>query len=68
MPPTSNPTIRDNSLVWYLGTTWKVLRAVVLAWWPIEGDPASTVKRGMRNMLARGPKDLFLVIKVTWGN
>ena len=31
------------------------------------GDPASAIE-GMRNMLARGPKDLLVMTEVTWGN
>ena len=34
---------------------------MLLAWWPIWGDPASTFL-GMRNMLAWGPKDLYSVV------
>ena len=31
------------------------------------GDPTSTID-GMQNMLAWDPKDLLVVIAVTWGN
>ena len=34
-------------------------RSVLLAWWPVWGDPASAIV-GMRNLLARGPKELLL--------
>ena len=32
-----------------------------------QGGLTSAIK-GMRNMLDRGPKDLLVVIEVTWGN
>ena len=39
-------------------------------YWPgglFGGDPASAIV-GMRNLIARGPKDLIVMIAVTWGN
>ena len=46
---------------------WKVLGAVLLAWWSIKGDPASALV-GMRNLLAWGPKNLVVMIEVIWGS
>ena len=42
-------------------------RTALLAWWLIEGDPASAID-GMQNLLARGPNVLVAVIEVTWRN
>ena len=44
-----------------------MLEAALLAWWPIWGDPASAIV-GMQNLIAQGPKDLIVMIAVTWGN
>ena len=38
---------------------WEGDRSVLLAWWPVGGDPASAIV-GMRNLIARGPKELLL--------
>ena len=46
---------------------WNVLGAILLAWWPIWGDPSSAIV-GMQKLIARGPEDLVVVTKVIWGN
>ena len=40
---------------------------MLLARWPIWGDPASAIV-GMQNLIAWGPEDLLMVAEVTWGN
>ena len=42
-------------------------RTTLLAWWPIWGDPVSTIV-GKQNLIAWGPEDLLMVVEVTWGN
>ena len=37
---------------------------MLLAWWPIWGDPTFAIM-GMQNLIARGPEDLLMVTKVT---
>ena len=49
------------------GCIWEGDRTVLLVWWPIWGDPAFAIV-GMRNLIARGSKDLLMVTEVTWRN
>ena len=41
-------------------------RTALFAWWLTWGDPASAIV-GMQNLIAGGPKDLVVMLEVTWG-